>query len=62
MPEAVAEENWWEVLGVGSMTIREAIKEAYFRKAKIFHPDAGGNAEQFNRINKAYQKALQILK
>jgi hypothetical protein len=34
------------------------IKSAYKRKAKIHHPDMGGEAEDFRRLAEAHQQML----
>lgn len=34
---------------------REAIKQAHRRLVKQHHPDMGGRAEDFHRVNAAYQ-------
>ena len=34
------------------------IKSAYKRLAKIYHPDMGGDAEKFKRLNEAHQQML----
>lgn len=36
----------------------EKIKTAYKRMAKIHHPDMGGDAEKFKRLNEAHQQML----
>ena len=37
---------------------KSTIKSAYKRLAKIHHPDIGGDAEKFKRINEAHQQML----
>ena len=44
-----------ELLAEGN---RSRIKTAYKRLAKIHHPDMGGDAEKFKRINEAHQQML----
>jgi hypothetical protein len=44
-----------EVLGLGRDASREAVKLAHRRLVKRHHPDMGGDAESFRRINAAYQ-------
>lgn len=50
-------ENWWMVLGVPINATAERIKEAFRLLAKKHHPDAGGDRELWERINRAYQNA-----
>jgi hypothetical protein len=49
---------WWVVLGVDRAADLEAIKAAYRAKAKVTHPDVGGSSEAFNRIQQAYEQAM----
>jgi hypothetical protein len=51
--------SWWLVLGVPRNAARPAIDEAYKRLRSQHHPDKGGDAEQFDRIQKAYAEATQ---
>ena len=43
------------VLGVKEGASEQEIKRAHRKLAKQHHPDMGGSAEQFRRINEAYQ-------
>ena len=45
----------YRVLGLSWGASREAIKKAHRRLVKQHHPDMGGEAEAFRRINDAYQ-------
>ncbi len=36
----------------------ERIRSAYKKMAKIYHPDMGGDAEKFKRLNEAHQQML----
>ena len=48
-------QNHYKVLGVNENAKQEEIKKA-FRKASLKnHPDRGGNKEEFQKINGAYQ-------
>jgi hypothetical protein len=51
--------SWWDVLGVQQTASSEEIKQAYFKLAKIYHPDVPetGDAAMFDQITKAYQLA-----
>jgi hypothetical protein len=42
-----------------SIDLKKIIKNAYRRQAKIHHPDLGGFAATFRKINKAYRELLQ---
>lgn len=58
IPEKVDAKPWWEVLGVSVRSSKDDIKKAYWKLAKIHHPDTGGNLQDFNRISDAYQFAM----
>lgn len=49
---------WYEILEVSPNSNAFQIKEAFRKKAMQYHPDRGGNAEMFNRIQNAYQQGL----
>lgn len=53
---------WWEVLGVEQTADRAAIVNAFRALAKIHHPDAGGNPEDFRKLRKAYDDAMAQIK
>lgn len=57
LPESI-DQQWWQVLGINPDADPDQIKIAYRNLTKVHHPDAGGNVEMFNRINKAYQQAI----
>jgi len=44
-----------QALGVAADADADAIKTAYRNLARVHHPDAGGDAEQFNRVAAAYE-------
>ena len=44
----------YSILGVQSSATPEELKKAYRKKAMAHHPDRGGNAEEFKRVNNAY--------
>lgn len=46
--------NLYETLGVGRAAAAHEIKSAFRKAAKRAHPDAGGNADEFSRLNRAY--------
>lgn len=49
-----AKRSHYAVLGVDNKAEQSEIKKAYRRLAMKTHPDKGGDAEQFKRINEAY--------
>jgi len=44
------------VLGLDASATQDAIKQAFRRLVKQHHPDVGGSAEAFRRVNDAYQQ------
>jgi len=58
-------EDWWQVLGVEPDSDQTAIRNAYRALARVHHPDAGGNPQEFGRLEpkapcgqEAYRDAL----
>ena len=49
------------VLGIAFGSSKDEIKRAYFRLAKLNHPDCGGDAAEFRRVNEAYGECLKII-
>lgn len=50
---------WWKILGVKIDAQEKEIKNAYKSLARIHHPDAGGDIEQFKKIRKAYDEGIK---
>lgn len=51
--------HWSDVLGTSALSTRAEIDAAYKRLRSQHHPDKGGDAEMFNRIQKAYAEATK---
>ena len=47
--------DYYEILGVNHTTTPNEIKKAYRKLASKHHPDKGGDAEQFKKIQEAYE-------
>lgn len=58
LPPAEKVAAWWIVLGVPAHANAVQIREAYLEKVKSAHPDAGGSPDEFIRIQKAYEEAI----
>jgi DnaJ-class molecular chaperone len=53
--------NPYSVLGLKSTCTEEEFRTAYRAKAKASHPDMGGSAEEFKKVQAAYE-AIKRLK
>lgn len=53
--------EWHQVLNVSPMATDEQIRQAYFLKAKTYHPDnpETGDEELFHKLQLAYEKATE---
>lgn len=47
--------DYYETLGVNHTTTPDEIKKSYRKLASKHHPDKGGDAEQFKKIQEAYE-------
>lgn len=59
LPEESSAEQWWQTLGVERTAGTQDIITAYRTLAKRHHPDAGGSADMFSRVNEAYQQGMK---
>jgi len=48
-------EDYYKILGVQSNSNPDDIKKAYRKLSLKHHPDRGGDASEFKKINEAYQ-------
>ena len=48
-------DKYYEILGVDSSSSPEQIRRAYHRRSKETHPDMGGDASEFKKVNEAYE-------
>jgi hypothetical protein len=58
IPEKCGGLSWWVMLSVRPDASRDLIEAAYRMKAKRLHPDAGGSAEDFARLQEAFEQAM----
>jgi len=54
--------DWWRVLGVPVNAEPDQVKQAYRVLAAKHHPDAGGHAELFMRVQKAWEQFNEMEK
>ena len=47
--------DYYSILGVSKDASQDEIKRAFRKKAHALHPDKGGDAEEFKKVNEAYQ-------
>lgn len=52
-------EQWWAILGVKADVSRQEIDAAYRTLRSKHHPDKGGDPEQFQRVQRAYEAATK---
>lgn len=51
----MAETDYYKLLGVSKTASADEIKKAFRKKAHEHHPDKGGDADHFKKVNEAYQ-------
>ena len=54
---APPDSDWWKVLEVPQNAPLEEIEAAYKRLRSKHHPDRGGDPDQFQRVQRAYEQA-----
>lgn len=52
--------SWEEILGVPRGATTSEIKDAYRKQVMQHHPDKGGDAETFHKIQKAYEEGISV--
>ena len=52
--------NYYSILGISSSSSIDDIKRAYRKQAMKHHPDRGGDASLFSKINDAYNQLTKI--
>ena len=61
LPSPEASEHWRNVLGVDMDGGIDQARHIYKRLRSIYHPDNGGNTDDFDRIQKAMDQAVEEL-
>ena len=47
--------DYYKILNIDKTATADDIKSAFKKKAMHCHPDKGGNADEFKKVNEAYQ-------
>lgn len=55
-------EQAYSIIGVSFGSDEDAVKTAYRAKSKQYHPDRGGNVEEFKKLNNAKEVVDEFLK
>lgn len=55
----VTDEPWYVTLGVDPFAEPSEIRKAYVNLVKKHHPDAGGDAKEFDKIKRAYERGMK---
>lgn len=55
------QQKWWEILGVVPDADKAAAVSAFRALARVHHPDAGGNSDDFRQLRTAYEQALESI-
>jgi hypothetical protein len=51
----------YEFFDIKGLTDIDSLKKSYFKLAKVYHPDAGGTKEQFQRLQKEYEGLFKTI-
>jgi len=51
----------YEFFDLKGLTDIDSLKKSYFKLAKVYHPDAGGTKEQFQRLQKEYEGLFKTI-
>lgn len=62
LPETGSGVKWWEILRVDRSANFDEVRHSHRELIKQHHPDKGGDQDQFELIQRAFQQAKMILK
>ena len=51
----------YEFFDIKGLTDIDSLKKSYFKLAKVYHPDAGGTKDQFQRLQKEYDGLFKTI-
>ncbi|MCB9135138.1 MAG: J domain-containing protein [Anaerolineales bacterium] len=58
---APSPETWWDILELHPQATENEIRTAFRRLARLTHPDAGGDPDEFIKLQNAFEEALRLL-
>lgn len=58
---APEEKSWHQVLQILQVASEQEIRDAFRRLARVAHPDAGGSADEFVKLQKAFEEGLKAV-
>jgi len=59
--ESDLKQNAWSVLDIQETDDESIIRKAYYRLAREYHPDRGGDKADMARLNNAYEWAMRFV-
>lgn len=54
-------ETWWEILELTPQATEPDIRAAFRRLARLTHPDAGGDKDEFIKLQNAFEEGLRSI-
>lgn len=51
----------WEESPFSGLNSKTSVRIRYRELSKVYHPDCGGNADEFNALNEQFQQAMRAL-
>jgi hypothetical protein len=61
LPEKTEARPWWVVLGLTKDAKMGDCSRAYNALVKVYHPDRGGNIDNWHELQRAYDEAIEAI-